>query len=214
MIEHGEQTGCVNTYHPVCLAAAERGGIETVIVLTGTKAIEALTDGVILHRGNPQTLHGFRTAGEIVHGAEYELALASCVAGVDNLTDIAPLHQRREQVKLLFLVPPHRVTPGFGDNGKVCVAPLSIFLVVHLGGGKLRQMSKTPGDKIIVSLKIAVTALVCAQHVGNGLCNRGLFGNHKTFHHINLSPYSSSEPASGSSSSVSYSMSSSSSSSP
>ena len=133
MVEHRKQAGGVYSNHPIRFAPAKRGSIEPVVILTGAKVVKALADSVILHRGNPKPFHGFGTAGKIVYGSEDKLALAPRITGIDDLAYIGALHERREQIELLFLISAHGILPGLRHDGEVASTPLGIFLVVHLG---------------------------------------------------------------------------------
>ena len=107
---------------------------------------------------------------------------------IDDFRHIRTAHQLRQQIQLLFLIAPDAVLPAFRNDGELFAAPSGIRLVIHLGGGQLRQMAEAPGNEIISSFAITVPALVSAKNGRNGFGHRGLFGNHKL--HIVILPFS------------------------
>ena len=87
------------------------------IICTGAQVCKALPDGGILHRGNPESLHGFGATRQLVDGAEDQLTFASGVAGVHHLGHIRGVHQLFQHIKLFLLVLAHHHLPGFWQNG-------------------------------------------------------------------------------------------------
>ena len=144
VIEDGEQSRSVDAHQPVGLGAAESGLMQAVILATGTEAFKTGADGRVLHAGNPQPLHGLVASGEVVGGAEDQLALAPSVAGVDDSGNILPAHKGFEDVKLCPLVPADLKAPRQRHDGQILIAPFGVIGVVGFGAGKLGQMSETP----------------------------------------------------------------------
>ena len=222
VIQHREKSCGVDAHQPVRLASAKRSIIEMVVLAAVAQVFKALADCRILHRRNPEALHGFHAACQKIDGAENQLALASRVAGIDDFRHIRTAHQLRQQIQLLFLIAPDAVLPAFGNDGELFTAPSGIRLVIYLSGSQFRQVAEAPGNEKISSFAITVPALVSAKDGRNGFGHRGLFGNHKL--HIIILSFSdwcrcclrhyTSSVSSGWSSSMTYSSSSSSSSSP
>ena len=70
VVQHGKQSCGVDTHQPVRLGAAESRIPQAVIVRTGAQVRKALPDGGILHRGNPEPLHGFLASRQLIDAAE------------------------------------------------------------------------------------------------------------------------------------------------
>ena len=105
MIHHGKQAGGVDAHQPVRLAAAEGGGVEVVVLRAVAEIVKAIKDRRILHGGDPEPLYALAAVVEIIRRAEDQLALASGVAGVDDLANVLSVHEGAEGVHLLLLVP-------------------------------------------------------------------------------------------------------------
>lgn len=93
VVEDGKQARGVDAHQPVRAGAAEGGLMQPVVFPSRTQLRKALFDGLVLHGGDPQPLHGFRAARHVVDGAEDKLPLAPCVAGVDDLGHVLPAHE-------------------------------------------------------------------------------------------------------------------------
>ena len=152
--------------------------MQPVVFPSRTKVRKALSDGLVLHGGDPKPLHGFRAARHVVDGAEDKLPLAPCVAGVDDLGHVLPAHEVPQQLELFGFVRFQREAPVCGQDGQIVVAPLGVLFIVHIRARQLRQMPEAPAYKVAVSRKIAVVSLLCAQHGGDGLGDGGLFRDH------------------------------------
>ena len=151
--------------------------MQSVVFPPRMKVRKALSDGLVLHGGDPQPLHGFRAARHVVDGAEDKLALAPCVAGVDDLGHVLPAHEV-PQFELFGFVRFQREAPACGQDGQIVIAPLGVLFIVHIRARQLRQMPEAPAYKVAVSRKIAVVAFGRAQHGGDGLGDGGLFRDH------------------------------------
>ena len=178
VVEDGKQARGVDAHQPVRAGAAEGGLVQSVVLPSRTKVRKAPADGLVLHGGDPQPLHGFRAARHVVDGAEDKLPLAPCVAGVDDLGHVLPAHEVPQQLELPGFVRFQREAPACGQDGQIVIAPLGVLFIVHIRAGKLRQMPVAPAYKVAVSRKIAVVAFGRAQHGGDGLGDGGLFRDH------------------------------------
>ena len=178
VVEYGKQARGVDAHQPVRAGAAEGGLVQPVIFPSRTKVRKALSDGLVLHGGDPQPLHGFRAARHVVDGAEDKLPLAPRVAGVDHLAHVLPAHEVPQQLELFGFVRFQREVPACGQDGQIVIAPLGVLFIVHIRARQLRQMPEAPAYKVAVSRKIAVVAFGRAQHGGDGLGDGGLFRDH------------------------------------
>ena len=189
VVQHRKQPGGVDTHQPICLGAAEGRIPQTVIVRAGAQVRKALPDGGILHRGNPEPLHGLLAARQLVDGAEDQLALASGVAGVHHLGHIRGVHQLFQHIKLLPFVLAHHHLPMVRQNGQIVIAPLCVVGVISVGVGQPSQMAHTPAYPPAVPLQIAVLAGSGPDHGGQTLGNGRFLSDHQ------LHGFSSSFPA-------------------
>ena len=178
VVEDGKQARGVDAHQPVRAGAAEGGLMQPVVFTPRTKVRKALSDGGVLHGGDPQPLHGFRAACHVVDGAEDKLPLAPCVAGVDDLGHVLPAHEVPQQLELFGFVRFQREAPACGQDGQIVIAPLGVLFIVHIRARQLRQMPEAPAYKVAASRKIAVVAFGRAQHGGDGLGDGGLFRDH------------------------------------
>ena len=92
MVGDGEQARGVDADEPVGAFTTARGGKEPVIVRTGAQITEGTAYLGFLHRVEPEAQRGLGAAREFVEVAEDEFALASRVAGVYDLGDVASEH--------------------------------------------------------------------------------------------------------------------------
>ena len=178
MVQHRKEPCSVDAHQPVRAGAAEGGLVQPVIFTPRTQLRKALSDGGVLHGGDPKPLHGFRAARHVVDGAEDQLPLAPCVAGVDNLGHVLPAHEIPQQLELFGFVRFQREAPACGQDGQIVIAPLGVLFIVHIRARQLCQMPEAPAYKVAASRKIAVVAFGRAQHGGDGLGDGGLFRDH------------------------------------
>ena len=178
VVEDGKQARGVDAHQPVRAGAAEGRLMQPVIFPSRTQLRKALFDGGVLHGGDPKPLHGLCAACHVVDGAEDQLALAPCVAGVDDLGHVLPAHEVPQQLELPGFVRFQREAPACGQDGQIVIAPLGVLFIVHIRARQLRQMPEAPAYKVAASRKIAVVSLLCAQHGGDGLGDGGLFRDH------------------------------------
>ena len=106
--------------------------------------IEALTDGSILKRTDPETLEGFCASGFVVDQTENQLAFASCIGSADKLGDALVLHEIAENLELLCLVLRNFVKPFLRYDGQISVPPLGIAFIIETGISKPHEMTDTP----------------------------------------------------------------------
>ena len=178
VVQHRKEPCGVDAHQPVRAGAAEGGLIQPVIFTPRTQLRKALSDGLVLHGGDPQPLHGLCAACHVVDGAEDKLPLAPRVAGVDDLGHVLPAHEVPQQLELFGFVRFQREAPACGQDGQIVVAPLGVLFIVHIRARQLRQMPEAPAHKVAASRKIAVVAFGRAQHGGDGLGDGGLFRDH------------------------------------
>ena len=178
VVKDGKQARGVDAHQPVRAGAAEGGLVQSVVFPSRTKVRKALSDGGVLHGGDPKPLHGLCAACHVVDGAEDKLPLAPRVAGVDDLGHVLPAHEVPQHLELFGFVRFQREAPACGQDGQIVIAPLGVLFIVHIRARQLRQMPEAPAHKVAASRKIAVVAFGRAQHGGDGLGDGGLFRDH------------------------------------
>ena len=151
VVQHRKEPCGVDAHQPVRAGAAEGGLVQPVVFPSRTQLRKTLSDGLVLHGGDPKPLHGFRAARHVVDGAEDKLALAPCVAGVDDLGHVLPAHEVPQQLKLPGFVRSQGIAPACGEDGQVVIPPFCVLFIVHVRVGKLRQMPIAPAYKVAVS---------------------------------------------------------------
>ena len=166
-IQSGKQPGPVDADEPVCLGAAEGGGVEVIVLLAVCQIVKTLADGGFLHRGNPQPLDRLCALAEVIGQPENQFALPSCVGGADHRIHIASTHKLAKNVKLLLGVRQYLEPPRAGDNGQICVIPLGVFGVVCVSRGQLYQMTYAPAYQPAAALHIAVLPALGTQHLSD-----------------------------------------------
>ena len=175
VVEDGKQARGVDAHQPVGAGTAQRRLIERIVFAAGAQVFKALPNGLVLHAGDPQPFHGLGADGEGIDGAEDQLALPPGIAGVDDLGYLIAPHKLPQKVKLPALVLGDGVAPGLGQDGQILAAPFAVLFIVGVSGGKLRQMSETPGNDVSVSDETAVLAPMSAENGCDCLAHRGLF---------------------------------------
>ena len=151
VVQHRKEPCGVDAHQPVRAGAAEGGLVQPVVFPSRTKVRKALSDGLVLHGGDPKPLHGLCAARQIVDGAEDKLPLAPCVAGVDDLGHVLPAHEVPQQLELFGFVRFQREAPACGQDGQIVIAPLGVLFIVHIRARQLRQMPIAPAYKVAVS---------------------------------------------------------------
>ena len=182
VIEDREKTGRIDSNEPICPLTATGGGKEIVVLLAVLQITEALLNGIVLHRGNPKSEDGLFASGHLVDITEDQLALTSCIAGVDNVGHVGSIHQLFQRFKLAVLITGDFVLPVGRNDGKIVVSPLGVFFIVGVGIGKFSQMTEAPGHDIITPLDVAVLAVFCTENRSDRHSHGGFFSNYKSFH--------------------------------
>ena len=178
-ITQGEITGGVDPHQPVRLCPAEGGLVQAVIVPAGAQILKALPDRPVLHAGDPKALHGFRTARQLVDGAEDQFPLPSGVAGVDHLRNVRGAQQLPQYGKLLLLVRNNGKLKGVREDGQVLQPPFGEIGMIGRGVGKPRQVAETPGDDRAAPGQVALVPFGRPDDGGDAPRHAGLFRDDK-----------------------------------
>lgn len=142
---------------------------------------KAILDGLVLHTGDPEPLKRLLTASLMINQAEDQFSFASGVRCVDDALHILTLHELLQNTELLLGRRRYLILPRGGQDGKIGKVPFGIGFVLAFRRRPFHQIADTPADDIAVALQISVEAFICAQHLGQGLGQRGLLGEYK-FH--------------------------------
>ena len=106
--------------------------------------IEALSDGSVLKRADPQPLERLCASGFVVDKPKNQLALASGIRRTDKLGDALVCHKITQDSELLRLVLWDLKTPLLRDNGQIVISPLGIAFIVGACIRKPHQMTDAP----------------------------------------------------------------------
>ena len=146
----------VHAEQPVADGPAQSGHVETLILLLFFQLAEALLDGLVGHRRDPQALDGAVDLGHLHHPALDELALLSGITAVDNLVGVVV--KAADGVKLfLYAAVGDELQPEAAGNhrqgGERPELPVGLVVVGFL---QLTQVTERPGHLVAVALHIAV----------------------------------------------------------
>ena len=158
-IDQGEKPGGVDAHQPIGFGAAQGALVQSVEIFAGTKILKFLPDGIVLHGGNPEPLHGLAASGELINRAEDQLPLPSGITGVDDLTHILAVHQAFQKLKLAVLVLADAEAKWGWHDWQILLPPFFVFGVILVGIGQSCQMAKAPGNQIAVAFQVALAFL-------------------------------------------------------
>ena len=191
MVQHRKQPRCVDAHQPIRLCTAEGRSVQSIVVRIRAQVCKALSDGCILHAGNPEPLYGFRAVGHLVDETENQFSLPACIGRGGHTVHIGAVEQRAHNFKLLFLFVRHDELPRLGQDGQIFILPLAVFFIVLARFRKGHQMPDAPADQIPATLPIAVLLFACPDHGGDAAGHTGLFGNYQLNAHVSSScPFS------------------------
>ena len=187
VIQHRKQPCCIDTHQPIRLCTAEGRLIQSIIVRIRAQVCKALSDGCILHAGNPEPLHRFCATGHLVDETENQFSLPACVGRGGHTVHIRVVEQGTHNFKLLFLFVRDDELPQLGQDGQILIPPLAVFFIVLARFRKGHQMPDAPADKIPAALPVAVLLFIGPDHGGNAAGNTGLFGDYQLKAHVSSS---------------------------
>ena len=175
IISLSKGSGRIHADQPVSLRPAY-GRIRKAFVFASAFQIgKAIFDRIILHRGNPKTLHRDMAPGQVIYTLEDQLPFPSCIAGIDHIFEVITVQKFFQYSKLAFLILCNFQLPLIWNDWKIVKAPLLELFIIGFGHGVLRQMSQAPADDTISSGQIPVLFLIRTQHFSDGLRYAGLF---------------------------------------
>ena len=177
--------GRVHADEPVGLGTRTRRCLERGELVARPQPLEALLDRLLRHRGDPEPVDRLLRAGRLVDVGEDELALAACVAGVDDAIDVGASEELADRGELLLRLRVARLElEGLGDDGQVGHAPLLQPLVVVLGLGELHEVADGPGDDVLLRLEVRLVLLEAARERGREVAADGrLLGDDERLAH-------------------------------
>ena len=115
-----------------------------VIFFAVFQVIEALSDGSVLKRADPQPLERLCASGFVVDKPKNQLALASGIRRTDKLSDALVFHKSGQYLELLCLVLRNFKEPLLRDDGQIVISPLGIAFIVGACIRKPHQMTDAP----------------------------------------------------------------------
>ena len=192
MVEDGEKSCGVDPHQPISLRPAQGRLIQVVVVGPRFQVGKALLDGGVLHAGNPQPLERLFAARHLVDETENQFSLPPGVGGAHKAVHVGALHQRTQDVKLLFLLVRDDILPFLRKNRQVVIGPFLIAGVIGPGVGKGNKVADAPAHQIAVSLHVAVLFLVGSDHARNAAGDARFLCNYKLITHTSSSFFGSS----------------------
>ena len=179
VVEDRKQPGGVDPDEPVRFLAAEGGLIQRIVLRAGAQVIEALPDGRVLHRGDPQPGERLLAVRHLIDQPENEFTLPSGVAGVDQLGDILPVHEALQVLEGVLLVLHQHIAEGLRQDGQIVIPPFLVAGVIARRIHRGHQMSHTPGNDEPIPLKTAVGPGCDTQGRRDGFCNTWFLADHQ-----------------------------------
>ena len=166
----------VHTQQPVADGAAESGLVERLVFVLGLEAVEALADGLLSERGDPQPLDGTAGGGFLHDPSLDELTFLAGIAAVDDAVGF--LHEGLYGMELLFvgLVVYQLDAETWRYHGQAAQGPWFPHLGIVVRFLEGAQVSECPGYLITVALHVAVMAAVGSKDFGYLACYARLFG--------------------------------------
>ena len=161
--------------------------VQRIVIRIRAQVCKALPDSGILHAGNPEPLHRFCAAGQLVDKTENQFSLPACVGRSGHTVHIRAVEQGTDDFKLLFLFVRDNELPRLGQDGQIFILPLAVFFIVLACLCKGHQMPDAPADKIPAALPVAVLLFSGPDHGGNAAGYAGLFGNYQLNAHVSSS---------------------------
>ena len=177
-VAQGEGPAGVHAHKPVRLAAAPGRSVQPVVFLSRLDRPEALPDGLVGHRVDPQAVHRLFAPGHGIDVAEDQFSLPPRVGRADDLFRLRRVDQGFDHLVLV---------PGGGDHlqrdvlrqhGQGVEGPLlvcRIHLIRLLEGD---QMAHRPGHGITLADQAALAPVPTAQDPGDVPPDAGLFRHH------------------------------------
>ena len=160
-----EQARPVDSDEPVRFLAAQRGGVQVIVAGTVREIFQALANRALLHRRNPKTPDGFRTAALMINQTENGFPFAPRVRGLHDGIHAFVQHERGQDVVLLLCGGQNQIPPFAGNDGQIVHIPLGIAGIVGVGRRRLHQMPDAPAYNPAVALHVAVMPGRAAENV-------------------------------------------------
>ena len=175
----------VHADDPVGLRARARGLLEALELLRRAQRRERALHRRVRHRAQPQPFDRLLGFGLLVQVGEDQLALATGVAGVDDLLDVlaAELFGDHRHLLARALVA-HLELEVLGHDRQVGHPPALVFRVVRFRFGELHEMPDGPRDHVLGTLEETLLLLERAgQHAREILPDGGLLGDQERLRH-------------------------------
>ena len=170
----GERAGGVDPHQPVRFRSCHRRPVQILVLLRILKMRKSLPDGLICHRGNPQTAKGLLTACLNDDPPRHQLAFPSGVRGDDHLGNVFALHLILHRLKLPPRLRNHHQFQVLRHHRQIFHPPGLKLLIITLRIRQRHQMPQPPGDYIFITFDIIFRLLFAAKHPGDISCHRGL----------------------------------------
>jgi len=180
-VEGGHGTRAVDTDQPVGFGAAAGSVGQRQHLLVLAQAGEAVADGLLRHRLQPQALDRLLRLGLLRDQAEDQFPFAPRVAGVDQAGDILALDQAVQHLQARFGLGNGAQVEMRGDHRQVGEAPFAALDLVLVRGGDLDQVAHGRRQHVLVVLEVLVVLGKPPEGTRNVGCHRRLFRDDEGF---------------------------------
>ena len=172
----------VHAHQPVGQTAAAGAFVKRVVVSGGAQFLEALADGRVGHRGDPQPPDRLFAARHAVDVAEDQFALARRVGCADDLGGVLVVHQLFDDGELAARGGQHLQGDVLRQNGQIVHAPAAITLVQLVRLHEGNEVAQRPCYNVTLAHEAAVAPLGGPQHAGDVAPHRRFFGDDHDVH--------------------------------
>ena len=180
----GQGPGGVDTHEPVGLRTGCCRPVKVIILSAIPKVLEALPDGLIRHRRNPEPLDRFLAARDLQNPAGYKLSLPSRICGDDHASDVLPEKKGFHCPELLAGLRDHHQFHFVRHHRESLHLPFHIFLIVGFRVCQRHQMAQCPGDNVVPSFHSTVQFLFTVKDPGNIPGHRRFLCDYQCFHKL------------------------------
>jgi hypothetical protein len=176
----GERARAVDADQPVALAAAAGGVLQPEHLTAGPELGEGRADALDRHGLHPRALHRQFALGKLIQVGEDQLALASGVAGVDDLGEVGAVEEFLQRVEALLAVLDRFQAELLRHDGQGLQAPETVlFLVDVLRHLELHQVAERVRDDVAIVLVVIAFFGDFAEGAREISGHRGLLGDDK-----------------------------------
>jgi len=163
----------VHPQEPVTLGTAQARQVEVLVGTLVLELAEALTDGLVGHGGNPQSLHGAIRPGLLQDPPLDQLALLPCIAAIDDAVRRKEEFPYDPELFLDTLVVLQMYVELIGNHREIAQIPTLPLGKVFGWGLQLAQVAEGPSHLVAIPLQVAVFGGSSPEDAGDVACHAG-----------------------------------------